>query len=789
MTATLLPFDRSSPTGATRQATGPTGSSVAPYSERKRSGARFGPSGGHSAGGSSFDTDELLAGCRDRLAHGVATAFAEDMAGAAANFVTLADRATRADAQDRYFAAHRMLTRRGQDLLQQFRQEFVSSCDQTLQLLAQPLIQRAPAAFGELSLIADEDFEQELTIGRLSSRANYNCAQQLTALDRRLAALRRGERIPQDENPLYPKAVFAAFLDACKALGACDQVELVLLQEFGHQVADALPKVYQEINRYLVDRGVLQEIPLGGAASFDIGARAADNTTNTGYAESTATPPQPTTLPNIPAPFPDPAAHAGATIPSDVFAQIAYRLLSSQGQARTQPPFPGAVGPAQALTQLQRGDFDSQQFPGIDPRQMDHSAADLLRRLRSTPLIAWSHPMDAVTVDVVAMLFDLLLNDRDLPDALRAQIGRLQIPVLKVAMMDKAFFADRQHPARRLLDAIAGSATGWRDEELPRLIDKVRDVCEAVLNGFDKDITIFSAQLALLTEFLADEEEKGQEATERRRSEVERLERSAQVRHEVSQQVLRHVSDPNLPELIRSFLDGSWRVVLAKAYLNPGEGDQAWQGAIATMDDLVWSVAPKTTPAERRRLFEALPDILSRLRKGLASVDRENEWDEFFTRLMPRHMEAIRPDLPATAPRQLEPVERRPDIAPHVPAPTPVAAAPVATPATTGPASHAAPDEHYTEVARGLELGAWIEFKSARGTRRAMRLNWSSQQKGAYLFANLQGDDTLIMATTRLAERLRDGTARILSRDSLTERAVAQLMTTVVGDQAPVPTD
>jgi hypothetical protein len=93
----------------------------------------------------------LLAGCRDRLAHGVATAFAEDMAGAAANFVTLADRATRADAQDRYFAAHRMLTRRGQDLLQQFRQEFVSSCDQTLQLLAQPLIQRAPAAFGELS--------------------------------------------------------------------------------------------------------------------------------------------------------------------------------------------------------------------------------------------------------------------------------------------------------------------------------------------------------------------------------------------------------------------------------------------------------------------------------------------------------------------------------------------------------------------------------------------------------------------------------------------------------------
>ena len=204
-------------------------------------------------------------------------------------------------------------------------------------MLAKPLVQRTPAPFGELSLIADEDFEQELTIGRLSSRANYNCSQQLTALDRRLAALRRGERIAQDENPLYPKAVFAAFLVACKAQGACDQVELVLLQEFGHQIADALPKVYQEINRYLVDRGVLPGIPLGGAAPFDIGTRAADNATNTGYAESAATPPPPTALRNIPVPFPDPVVHTGTTIPSDVFAQIAYRLLSSQGQSQGQP--------------------------------------------------------------------------------------------------------------------------------------------------------------------------------------------------------------------------------------------------------------------------------------------------------------------------------------------------------------------------------------------------------------------------------------------------------------------
>jgi hypothetical protein len=719
--------------------------------------------------------------------------------------VTLADRATRTDAQDRYFSAHRILTTRGQDLLQQFRHEFVSSCDLAFQLLAQPPAQHAPAAFGELSLIADEDFEQELTIGKLSSRAHYNCSQQLTALDRRLAALRRGERIPQDDNPLYPKAVFTAFLSACKAQGACDQVELVLLQEFGHQLADTLPKVYQEINRYLVDRGVLPEIPLGGAVPFDIGTRAADTASNTGYAESVPTQSPPAALHDIPAPFPEAVAPAGAAIPNDVFTQIAYRLLSqAQGQGQIQPrpfppaapgyaPLPGQIRTSaqiiQALTELQKGDFDAQQFPGIDPRQTDPSAADLLRRLRGTPLIAWSHPMDAVTVDVVAMLFDMLLNDRELPDALRAQIGRLQIPILKVAMMDKAFFADRQHPARRLLDAIAGSATGWREEQLPRLIDKVRSICEAVLNDFDKDTAIFSTQLAVLAQFLKDEEEKGNEATERRRGDVERAERNSRVREDVSAQILRHASDPDLPDLVRDFLDRSWRIVLVKAYLRPDDNHQAWQDAVTTMDDLVWSVAPKATAAERHRLFEALPDILTRLRRGLASVDLENDWDHFFTHLMHRHIDAIRPDPLATAPRQPDRFEQPQGR----PSPTPAQAPPVSNPvtATEGPAPtpKANRNEHYLQVARGLDLGAWIEFKSARGTRQAMRLNWASQQRGAYLFANLHGDDSLIVATTRLAERLSDGTARILSRDSLTERAVAQLMTMVAGDQAPVPAD
>ena len=36
--------------------------------------------------------------------------------------------------------------------------------------------------------------------------------------------------------------------------------------------------------------------------------------------------------------------------------------------------------------------------------------------------------------------------------AMRALIGRLQIPILKVAILDKRFFSNRSHPARKLLN-------------------------------------------------------------------------------------------------------------------------------------------------------------------------------------------------------------------------------------------------------------------------------------------------------------------------------------------------
>lgn len=784
--------------------------------------------------------ERLLADCRDRVAHDIAIAFAQTQNATAEKLLALADHATLAGSQNLYSTTHGFLISHSQELLHQFRIAFVSACDASFQ---DP---EEDARFGELSLVTDEDFERDLTIDKLSSRAVYACSQQLTALDRRIATLLPGRRLSSDRNPLYPKAIFTAFHRACQIQGANDQIDLTLLGEFSHQIADALPKIYAEINHHLKEKGVLPEIPLDAPPRYDRSRSATeapaarqphyDRSTSVIEAPAARQPHYDRSAPAIEAPAArqphydrseaaieaptrgavrNPAktgtallaepvsdedriglifttgAVEGRAPPVDVFTQIAHRLMARWPTTRSaEPSLTGGVPSpmtgqlVSALTHLQRGAPDAERFPGVDPSLHDATDGNLLRRIRNTPLIAWSHPMDAVTVDVVAMLFDLILNDSELPDALRAQIGRLQIPVLKVAMMDRGFFSNRQHPARRLLNAIAESSKGWTERDLPRLIDRVHAICETILDGFEEDTIVFSVQLEALTRFLAEEKKRASNATAARIDEVEQAERRVLARQEAAEQLRRHTASGDLPDLIRGFLEDSWRLVLIKTWLEPGEGGQARKEAIATMDELVWSIAPKTTAEERDKLFRTLPDLLRRLQQGLASVALANKWDAFFSYLLRAHMLAVRPET--AAPRETPPPSQA-----SIRAGNPAAAdeliklepikLKVAQPERiklelAKPEAVPDRDERCQESAQGLRLGTWVEFTSTRGTRRAMRLDWCSQQGGAYLFANFQGDDSVIVTTERLTQRLRNHTARILDQDNFVERAVSQLL-------------
>ena len=118
------------------------------------------------------------------------------------------------------------------------------------------------------------------------------------------------------------------------------------------------------------------------------------------------------------------------------------------------------------------------------------ASGTLVNELRSLP--AFLHDgspgtIDARTLDLVAMLFDAIFADRHIPSAMKAQLGRLQLAILKAVLLDAEFFSDRRQPARRLLDGLADLGLGFAGEAVASraAVDLTRDVVHGILADFD----------------------------------------------------------------------------------------------------------------------------------------------------------------------------------------------------------------------------------------------------------------------------------------------------------------
>ena len=114
--------------------------------------------------------------------------------------------------------------------------------------------------------------------------------------------------------------------------------------------------------------------------------------------------------------------------------------------------------------------------------------------------------LERVAIDVVAMLFELILNDEQIPETLRGLIGRLQIPFLKAAMLTPDMLQQTQHPARQLVNRL-GSAAVALDLTTPlgRSVEQeITRIVNRILSEFDNDISIFTDSLFELERFLTE---------------------------------------------------------------------------------------------------------------------------------------------------------------------------------------------------------------------------------------------------------------------------------------------
>lgn len=720
----------------------------------------------------------ILGECRDQLVINLCNWLRDIAAPISEELFVLADSTRERLLQTRYLDLRADIEKDWPHFVETFRRE-LSSAAEHCQNQDDPKATGQAASleipdFEGLQLVDDEDLSEHIVIREFAAQISETCDEELYTLNRRVAALLGYDEQDDSANPLAPKIVCNALSDACATIGADAQSRLLLLRRLERHLHAGLPRVYQQINAYLIERGILPDLKRtyrrGSPATESLSAGAADLRSTAAGTASTA-----------------------SAVSADGILDALRRI--AQLRVGVAPMSAGAVQAAQ-------GDFTTGQQPGpaIDPaienqlllsslNEMQHTPAiesgnviiNQVRMVRESDSAKQVGGLEAVTIDIVAMLFDFIFDDIHVPVAIKALLSRLQIPVLKVAMLNPGFFADRQHPTRRFLGGVSGVAIRWGNavDEADPFYRKLGELVDRIQSEFENDVEIFGTALAELETFVSENESEEDHTTLtaanvviQRELEVEALERA--------QRAVRTFRTQNaLPPLIDAFLDEHWVDVLRTIAVKNSSNEAEWKAASDVMADLAWSIEPKKNPADRLKLISLLPKLLAQLNKGLDSISAQAEQrSAFFDGLMKFHSAALKGDIPAAVPQ-----EKVPDLTPSF---TPQGDGDLLVTRSVdngieveevvlvgaGPIWRADEREIYRQV-NELRRGDWVEFCDAEGNKNRERLNWISPQRGILLFSNHRSAKAISIAPEALVRQIRDGNATILLEEAIFERALS----------------
>lgn len=766
----------------------------------------------------------LLVECRDMAADLLCKSLTKMLDRVDESLFELAENALSSEVRVLYLDARAKALAHRAGIESEFRKNFIGGFNRSLSSADAAVSYGRSGSSLELSLVDEDDFEASLAANDIAKKMKLKTGDELSALDCRIGELLQNPDLKEEDNPLGPQSIINAFKDACNQLESNVNVKLIILKQFDSLVADDISTVYQNLNKHLITRNVLPTIP-----AELLRRRSSGNPP----AARTSQPEGPVADAAVAKSAPVKSQEAAAAGEMELFTTL-QQLMSQnqpvmpQGLAGFSPSDAGGfpalnVGVMDMLTNLQRGDAAALVVDGsdFDVDSLSSGNVNVLHQLKQSPVGRAANQVDAMTIDIVAMLFDYIFDDRQIPDSLKALIGRLQIPVLKVAMLDKKFFSKKSHPARKLLDTLAHAALGWAThaDEKDRLYAKVDELVHKILANFEEDLTVFEGAQLELEAFLKDEERQAHE----------RAESSAQVIYdrewlEVAQtvaedEIKRRLEPSDAPTVIREFLSAQWSNYLLSTYVKEGADSEAWRAALQTMDDLIWSVAPKKAAEDRMRLVNMLPGMLKRLEVALESNSTPKEVRErFFSELVHCHATAIKSgNLPAKAVDVVEQpkVEIRFDVS--SPATTDIERSlldelvPVETLAAK-PAAQAthfeldliasvnlrSPDkaaeiqsaladkvinvpegDPFDQAAASLQRGSWVEFLQDDGQSIKAKLAWISPMKNMYLFTNRQGLNAMSIKLSGLASKFRNHTARLIEDEALVDRAVNNMLDTL----------
>ena len=661
----------------------------------------------------------------------------------------------------------------------------------------------AQSGSGDLALLDDTELEESLAITSTIAKAESRLAPPLNAVNQRLSMIRGGANVDDSTNPIAPAHLCQAFRLAMRELDLSVNSRLIIFKLFDRYVMSSLDSVYDEINEQLIQAGVLPHIryalPPGakrmpGATPSPEAPTGAGGQAKVGVGGAG--------VQAYASPYEAAAAQLQIEIYNTVRSLLANRRIALEGSGAANHYLPGmpSIAPTEllsALTLLQNQATTAQThaFTSTDAAQVVQQVKqELLDQASKFHGHDKAHiaGVDEDTIDLVGMLFEFILEDRNLPPQMQALLGRLQIPFLKVALLDKHLFAQKAHPVRQLLDTMAQACVGWSEESDRdhRLYGKVKQTVESLLKDFDDDLGIFDRTRTEFENFVESTKKRADLAEQRVAEATRGREKLHVARRTSAREILKRVEARQLPEVVHNVLTRPWANYLVLTLLRQGENSNEWRQALRFADEFAWSAEPKTGDADKTRLKGLLPLLEKSLRHGLATVAyHENDVKQLMQELNAFYRNLLGDALSATDAESAplpEIVSKAAATAAAVESPVEEEIVLRAETADAPPETNYADDDECLKQAKGMKVGTWVEFSDPNsGTKERAKLSWISPISSKYLFVNRKGLKVSDKTVFAIAAEIRRGSAVVLEEVPLFDRALDAIVERLKAAHAP----
>ncbi|RLP55124.1 MAG: DUF1631 domain-containing protein [Ketobacter sp.] len=390
---------------------------------------------------------------------------------------------------------------------------------------------------------------------------------------------------------------------------------------------------------------------------------------------------------------------------------------------------------------------------------------------------------DDNVISLVSMIFEFVLDDHNIPPEISLLLGRLQIPIIKIALADRGFLNENNHPARRLLKKLSQAAIGWEKESVLQrdlLMEEIRNVVSRVLNEYEVgNMELFTSLEKSFSKFMEDEERRARDAENQIVQIAQNQSRQEMIRSMVNQLIVDRLQGKILHADVIEIIDGPWREAMQNTLLRYGRDSEQWKSTLSTLDELIWSIQPQHATAERPRWIKLVPELLKQTCTVLESVSHPKaEIDQFLATLWDIHSQLMQSSAatPLSNSRTIDNTASEPGNGLSGQSANPLRhkIKSAQRKALLNPES-----DEITEIRHALlnlPPGQWVEVYTLDGKIRRCKLAYHDPGSDRFIFVSRRGNKVLETNIDSLIQMAESEDLLLLEEVSMWDRAISQVV-------------